>query len=191
MDPQPGQDTTKPTLDAQRAEFIHCRFIAMPIAGALAWAAIGVAGALLPLRAAILALFIGTGVIFYLGLIVARFTGEDLLGKRRKGNFFDRLFLQTVFMATLVFSIAIPFFRADPTSLPLSLGILTGLMWLPLSTMIGHPIGVFHAVVRTVAIVVVWYVLPEYRFVAIPAVIVAVYLVTIVALERRWRALAA
>src|SRR5688572_18006198 len=32
------------------------------------------------------ALFIGTGMIFSLGLVVAKFTGEDLLGKQRPGT---------------------------------------------------------------------------------------------------------
>lgn len=125
----------------------------MPIAGAIAWALIGIAGALLPLFYAVWALFIGTGMIFYLGLAVARFTGEDLLGRTRTGNFFDYLFFLTVGMALLVYAIAIPFFLVEPTSLPLSVGILAGLMWVPLSGIIQHWIGLFHGTARTVLIV--------------------------------------
>lgn len=36
-----------------------------------------------------------------------------------------------------------------------------------------------------------WYLFPTQRFTVIPAVIVAVYAVTIVVLERRWRTLSA
>gem|GEM_PF-565729 len=159
----------------------------MPIAGAIAWTAIGIAGALLPIPLAAWALFIGTGMIFYLGLGVARLTGEDLLGKTRKNNAFDRLFLLTVLMACLVYAIAIPFFLIEPTSLPLTVGILTGLMWVPLSGMIQHWVGIFHGVTRTVAIVTAWYLFPRHRFVAIPAVIVVIYLVTIYVLAGRRR----
>lgn len=70
-------------------------------------------------------------------------------------------------------------------------GVLTGIMWLPLSGLLRHWIGLFHGVVRTVGIVVVWYLLPEARFVAVPAVIVVVYLVTIFVLARRYTELGA
>ncbi|MGL5005335.1 MAG: DUF7010 family protein, partial [Casimicrobium sp.] len=79
-------------------------------------------------------------------------------------------------------------FLKDVTSLPLSVGILTGLMWLPISWMIKHWIGVFHAITRVVLVLAAWYAFPQQRFVAIPIVIVAVYVVTIIILEKRWRA---
>jgi hypothetical protein len=173
------------SLDAQHAAFLDNRFLAMPIAGAIAWTAIGLAGALLPLGLAVWAVFLGTGMIFYLGLFIARLTGEDLLGRRRKGNYFDQVFLFAVASALLVYGIAIPFFLVDPTSLPLSVGVLTGLMWVPFSGLIRHWIGLFHGITRTVLVVAAWYAFPNARFVAIPAIIVAIYLVTIVVLARR------
>src|ERR1700730_10084271 len=179
------QSQSTATLDEQRAEFSRNRFLAMPIAGAIAWTFIGIAGAFLPVPQAALALFIGTGMGFYLGLLVAGFTGEDLVGRTRKNNFFDRLFLLTVFMALLVYAIAIPFFLIERTSLPLTVGILTGLMWVPFSGMIQHWVGLFHGIARTVLIVAAWYLFPARRFVIIPAVIVGIYLVTIYILASR------
>ena len=90
--------------------------------------------------------------------------------------------------ALLAYGIAIPFYMSEPTSLPLGVGVLTGLMWLPTAWLVGHWVGVFHGVVRTVGCVALWYLFPEQRFVVIPFLIVAVYGVTIVLLERRWRA---
>ena len=118
---------------------------------------------------------------------VSRFTGENLLDEQRPKNVFDSLFLHTVAMAVLVYAIAIPFFLADYTSLPLSVGILSGLMWLPLSWIIGHWVGTFHTLARTALITAVWYLFPLSRFIVVPAVIAAVYLVTIIVLEVRWR----
>jgi hypothetical protein len=92
-------------------------------------------------------------------------------------------------MALLVFAIAIPFFRVDYTSLPLTVGILTGLMWLPTSWLMEHWVGRFHALTRTVSVVGAWYLWPESRFVVIPIVIVVIYAATIVILEARWRRL--
>src|SRR5688572_12425030 len=173
------------TLEQQRADFSRSPFLAMPIAGTIAWTAIGIAGMILPNDRASWALFIGTGMIFSLGLVVAKFTGEDLLGKQRPGNPFDALFMRGVIMAWLVFAIAIPFFRMDPTSLPLTVGILAGLMWLPFGWIIRHWVGTFHAVSRTILCLVAWYAFPDHRFVVIPAVIVAIYLVSIAALVQR------
>ena len=175
------------TLDQQRAQFARSPFLAMPIAGAIMWALIGIAGAELPLGLALWALFIGTGMIFPVGLLVAKFTGEDLLAKTRPGNLFDRLFFLNIVMAWFVFAIAVPFAIADPTSAPLSVGILSGLMWIPFSAMIEHWVGLFHGITRTVLVLVAWYEFPTHRYVVIPAVIIAIYLVTIYLLATRPR----
>lgn len=144
--------TTVRSLEEQRAEFARNRFLAMPIAGTIAWAAIGVCGTFLPVELAAWALFVGTGSIFWIGVLVGRFTGEDLMGKKGPPNVFDSLFFHTVFMAWLVFAIAIPFFMVEPTSLPLSVGILAGLMWVPFSWIIQHRVGLFHGIARTLLV---------------------------------------
>lgn len=177
------------TLEEQRREFARRRGLAMPLAGAVAWTIVGVAGVFLPLGLEVWVLFGAVGTILYLGLFLSRFTGEHLMDKRRPKNVFDALFLHAVGEAVLVFAIAIPFFRADYTSLPLSVGILTGLMWLPFSWIIEHWIGTFHTVARTALVTGTWYLFPSLRFVVVPAVIVAIYGVTIVVLEARWRRL--
>jgi len=179
------------SLDEQRAEYARRRGLAMPLAGLIAWTLIGVAGAVLPPILAVWSLFIGAGFIAYLGIILSRFTGENFLDRKRPTNAFDSLFFHCVAMALLVYAIAIPFFRADYTSLPLTVGILSGLMWIPFSWIIQHWIGIFHTVARTVLVTAAWYVAPHHRFVVIPSIIVGVYLVTIVILERRWRGMAA
>ena len=130
-------------------------------------------------------LFIATGSIVYLGMFVSKFTGENFLDKTKPKNTFDTLFLLTAGQAILVYSIAIPFFLVDYSSLPLTVGILTGLMWLPLTWIIDHWVGVFHAISRTIIILILWYLLPQHRFVAIPFAIVIIYILTIVILINR------
>jgi uncharacterized membrane protein len=175
------------SLDEQRAEFGKRRFLAMPLAGTIAWIVIGLAGWLLTPYQAIMTVFVATGSIVYLGIFLSRFTGENFLDKTRPKNEFDRLFFLTVGMSLLVYAIAIPFFIVEPMSLPLSVGILAGLMWLPMSWIIQHWVGVFHAVVRTALVVAVYYLFPGQRIVATAVAIVAVYLVTIAVFENRWR----
>ncbi len=76
----------------------------------------------------------------------------------------------------------------DYSSLPLTVGILTGLMWLPFSWIINHWVGIFHTLTRTILVLSLWYLLPEYRFSAIPFGIVLIYLVTILILKNRKKA---
>lgn len=184
-----GMWKTDRSLDEQRDEFSRRRFLAMPLAGALAWTVVGLAGAFGTPVVAVWSLFIATGSITYVGMLLSRYTGENFLDKTRPRNTFDTLFFLTVAMSLLVYAIALPFFLRDYTSLPLSVGILSGLMWIPLSWVIQHWIGLFHGVGRTVLVLAGWYVFPQHRFVVIPLVIVAIYLVTIRVLEMRWRAL--
>jgi hypothetical protein len=180
-----------PSLEQQREEFARSKFLAMPLAGTLAWGLVGLASPFLSPQWQVWLLFLATGSIFGLGVLISRFTGEDLLGRTRPKNEFDSLFMAAVVGAWLVFAIAIPFLQADHTSLPLTVGILAGLMWLPFSWIIRHWIGWFHGIARTLLLVVAWYLFPEQRFVVLPAIIVAIYAITIVVLLRRPRELPA
>lgn len=175
------------TLDQHREEFSKRRFLAMPLSGAICWLLVGIISTLVSTQVAALVLFIATGSIVYLAMLITRFTGEDFFRKEKPKNVFDGLFLRCVGMAVLVYSIAIPFFMIEPRSLPLSVGILTGLMWLPFSWIIQHWIGTFHTVTRVIALVALWYLFPQHSFVIIPAAIVVIYVITIIVLEKRWR----
>ena len=75
--------------DEQRREFAYRRFLAMPLAGAVAWTTIGVAGAFLKPALEVWVLFGATGCILYLGMLFSRFTGENCLDKQRPKNVFD------------------------------------------------------------------------------------------------------
>jgi hypothetical protein len=178
--------SSDPTLRELRAQFGSSRFIAMPIAGMIAWAVAGVLGSQLRPGAASIALFICTGMIFPLGILIARFVGEDVLKTK---NELDRLFGMNVMMASLSWAIVIPFWLKDPTSLPLGVGVLAGTMWIPFSWMLQHWVGLFHGVTRTVLLVVAHFAFPANRFVVIPAIIVVIYLITIVVLLKRPRPL--
>ena len=176
---------THRSLEVQRIEYSNGKFLATPIAGLIAWLLVGIAGLLLPAQASVWVLFIATGCIAYLGMFISKFTGENFLDKTKPKNEFDKLFFFTVGQAILVYSIAIPFFLVDYSSLPLTVGILTGLMWLPFSWIINHWVGIFHALTRTILVLALWYLLPDYRFVAIPFAIVLIYIATILILKSR------
>lgn len=175
----------KRTLEEQRIEFSNQKLLATPLSGLIVWTIIGIIGVFCSDFTAVWSIFIGTGSIVYLALLVSNLTGEDFLDKTKPKNEFDKLFFFTVAQALLAYSIAIPFFIVDYSSLPMTVGVLTGFMWLPLSWIINHWVGIFHAIFRTAVVVGLWYLLPEYRFVAIPFAIVLTYLITIVILKNR------
>ncbi|MBT8183174.1 MAG: hypothetical protein KJO53_16460 [Eudoraea sp.] len=179
---------TKRTLEEQRIEFANGKFLATPLAGLIVWTIIGLIGVFFSDYITVWSIFIGTGSIVYLGLFISKFTGENFLDKSKPKNEFDSLFLFTAGQAILVYSIAIPFFLVDHTSLPMTVGILTGLMWLPFSWIVKHWIGIFHALTRTILVLTLWYLLPEYRFIAIPFTIVLIYIITILILKNRKKA---
>ncbi|MBT3662596.1 MAG: hypothetical protein HOG73_13150 [Candidatus Marinimicrobia bacterium] len=175
----------KRTLEEQRIEFANGKFLATPLAGLIVWTIIGFVGIFFSDFIAVWSIFIGTGSIVYLGLFLSKFTGENFLDKSKPKNEFDTLFLFTVGQAILVYSIAIPFFLVNYSSLPLTVGILTGSMWLPFSWIVKHWIGIFHALARTILVLTLWYLLPEYRFIAIPFGIVLIYVITLIILKNR------
>lgn len=175
------------TLEEQKEEFKQKKLLASPIAGLLAWLVVAISGIFFPDHITVWVLFIATGSIVYLAMGISKFTGEDYLDKNKPKNTFDTLFFLTVAQALLVYAIAIPFFIENYSSLPLTVGILTGLMWLPLTWIIDHWIGLFHAVVRTATVLALWYLFPEDRFVSIPIAIVILYVVSIYILNNRKR----
>lgn len=178
------ESSTSLSLEEQRRAFSKRPLLAMPLAGTFMWTIIGLSGVFFSDQITVWTLFIGTGSIVYLGLFLSRFTGDDISFKEEP-NTFDHLFLLSTGMSLLVFSIAIPFFLIDYTSLPLTVGILTGLMWMPISWIIQHWIGLFHAISRTLLVLGSWYLFPDLRFVIIPLVIVIIYLISIIVLRKR------
>jgi hypothetical protein len=188
MTPIPqGNREMSTTFEEQRAEFVSSRMLALPISGAIAWLVAGISGLVFPGRTFLLSmvLFGAIGSIFYLALFIQRFTGEDLLGRKSTGNIFDRIFLAAIVQALAGFAIAIPFFMIDRTSLPLSLGVITSLMWIPLSAIINHWVGYAHFALRMVGTLALWYAFEDHRFVTIPFWTVLVYLTTLPILLRR------
>jgi len=175
------------TLEQERIIFKQHRFVAMPLAGTIVWATLGFMAPFVSDYIITWALYIGTGAIFYLGAGLSYVTGERFFSKQRQHTSFDTLFYVGMVMSLLVFAIALPVAAIDHTTLPLSLGILAGLMWMPLSWAIEHWVGYFHTTARTLGIVAVWYLFPEARVEAISAVIVVVYLISLVALESRYQ----
>ncbi|WP_394201963.1 DUF7010 family protein [Shewanella waksmanii] len=175
------------SLEQYREEYKQKKLITMPIAGAIVWLLLGITALVVPAKNMVLPVYIGTGCIFYLALFISRFTGEKLLVKKAQRNPFDTLFLYTLGMSWCAFAVAIPFGLENYTAVPMAIGIVSGLMWLPISWSLEHNVGIIHTVLRTVLIVIAWYVFPEQRFIVIPFVIVFVYAISLYQLLSRYQ----
>ncbi|QBF84315.1 hypothetical protein EXU30_17765 [Shewanella maritima] len=175
------------SLEQYREEYKQKKLITMPIAGAIVWLALGITALFVPVKNMVLPVYIGTGCIFYLALFISRFTGEKLLMKKEERNPFDTLFLYTLGMSWCAFAVAIPFGLENYTAVPMAIGIVSGLMWLPISWSLEHNVGIIHTLLRTALIVIAWYVFPEQRFVVIPFGIVLVYAISLYQLLSRYQ----
>lgn len=173
------------TLEQHRATFTSRRFLATPLSGLICWATIGIGSLFLNDFQSVMLVFVATGSIVYLAMMISKLTGEVFF--RKEKNPFDRLFFGGLLMALLVYAIAIPFFLQDYRSVTLTVGILTSLMWIPFSWIVQHWIGYFHTLSRTALILIAWYVFPEHHFQVIPAIIVVIYVIIIIAMEKRWK----
>src|ERR1035437_8917542 len=158
------------------------RSLSMPLAGAFVWLAIAVFGWLLPENRAAVAMLFGTGLIFPVALLIAKFRRENLTGRL---NPLSRLMGMTVLMVNLLWAVHLPLLLGAPRFFPLSLGIGLGIHWIVYSWIIQHPVGLIHAMLRTGLVVTAWSAFPNGRMLAIPAVIVMVYLISLVMMARR------
>jgi hypothetical protein len=158
------------------------RSLSMPLAGALVWLAIGICGYLLPANRADVVMLFGTGMIFPAALLIGKLRRENLTDRL---NPLSRLMGMSVLMVNLLWAVHLPLLLGAPRFFPLSLGIGLGIHWIVYSWIIQHPVGLIHAILRTGLVVTSWSAFPDRRMFAVPAVIVMVYLISLVWMARR------
>src|ERR1019366_182505 len=158
------------------------RSLSVPLAGAFVWLVIAVFGCLLPENRAIVVMLFGTGLIFPVALLIARFRRENLTDRL---NPLSRLMGMSVLMVNLLWAVHLPLLLGAPRFFPLSLGIGLGIHWIVYSWIIQHPVGLIHAILRTGLIVTAWSVFPTHRLIAVPIMIVIVYMVSLVWMSSR------
>lgn len=158
------------------------RSLALPIAGATVWAIVAVAGLILPNRPATLFLLFATGAMFPLALVLSRLLGERLLDNTSP---LAKLMGLSVLMVNLLWALHLTAVFDAPAYVPLTIGIGLGLHWVTFSWVIGHPVGVVHAVARTLLVTAAWWLFSDARIAAVAAAVVIAYLYSIVVLAGR------
>ena len=188
--PEAGSLAVDDAVAVLRADFDdHAgRSLALPVAGAAVWGVIGVAGLFLRPGTASLVLLFGTGAIFPLGLAVAHRLGERLIDNPSP---LAALMGRCVLMVNLLWAVHLTVFALAPVYLPLTMGIGLGLHWVVFGWIIGHPVGLIHAIARSALVTAAWWLLPTHRISAVAAAVVVVYGFTLYALATRSRAVSA
>ena len=153
----------------------------VPLAGAVWWGALGVAGHLTPSPGLwIFGAFVTSGLIFPLALLLARVLRVDFMRDRTAVT--DAL--APAFASMLLFwPIAISAWWTAPALVPLVLGIGMAIHW-PVIGWTYDRTALFtaHAVARAVACFAIWNWLPAHRLTLLPLAVAAIYLATVAAI---------
>lgn len=172
------------TLDTMRADFeFHAgRSLSLPLAGLATWTVIGLVALFLSPAGANLALMVGTGAIFPVAMIISRRLGERLVDNPSP---LAGLMGRSVAMVNLLWVLHLSLLVRAPEYLPLSLGIGLGLHWTVFGWVIGHQVGLIHAIVRTGLATALWWAVPSHRVTAVAAAVVIAYGYSVSALSTR------
>ena len=152
----------------------------IPLAGAVYWLAIGIAGYYLPLRQWILAAFFASGLIFPMALLFAKILRNPFMKDRTATG--DVLFPAFVSMF-LFWPIAFAAFGTAPQLVPLILAIGMSHHWPVIGWSYGQT-GLYtaHALVRAAGALFIWKVMPDDRLTILPFWVAATYVATAIAI---------
>ncbi len=152
----------------------------VPLAGALYWAALGVAGYRLGVDDWILGAFIFSGAIFPVALLLAKlFRCDFMKDETATGDVFG----PTLVGMLLFWPIAFAAYGTAPQLVPLVLAIGMSQHWPVIGWSYGKPaLYSAHAIVRALGATLIWAWLPDHRFTLIPFWVAAVYLATVAAI---------
>jgi hypothetical protein len=157
-----------------------------PLAGAVYWAALGIAGYRLAPGDWILAAFIFSGTIFPLAWLLSRLGGVDFMkDKTATGDILGPAFTSMLLFYPIAFAAA---YGGAAQLVPLIVAIGMSQHWPIIGWSYGKPaLYSAHAVVRALGALAIWALLPAGRFTLIPFWVAAVYLATVVAILMAWR----
>lgn len=173
-------------LRALRSDFLATSTQSMPIAGIIFWAAVAVAGVLLPARTVAFIVGFGSGAIFPLAILIDKLRGRTLIRSNRSNPVLG-MFLQSLATVGLLWPfVLIAAFRAsDPTLVVLGGAILMAIVWIPYGWAADDPAGLRHAVARSVFCYAAFLFAPaRYVSTAVAVVVLLCYAYSLVRMRR-------
>ncbi|GAA4009786.1 hypothetical protein GCM10022280_03520 [Sphingomonas swuensis] len=164
------------SLAELQADFRASSTNAMPIAGMITWAALGIAATALPERTVANASLYIMAVILPLAFVIDRARGRNLFGGG--DNPLVMLFLRGIIMVALTVPLAVIGAKGgQPLLVLLGMAILAGVVWIPFGWAADDQTGTVHAVARGIGCYLAYGLVPApWTGTAICAVVVLAYL---------------
>jgi len=176
----------RPLAELQR-EFLAYSTVSMPLAGAIVWAAIGLAALWLsPATIGTVALY-AMALVLPLAFVLDKLRGRNPFAKPPRKNPLSTLFFQSIAGIGILFPFVIGAASAlgDPLVVVLGVAILAGVIWIPYGWAADDPVGLQHAVGRAVLCYLAFNLAPpEYRASATCAVVVLAYIYSLARMRR-------
>ena len=157
------------------------------IAGFLFWTFVLITGQIYPLQQAKVLWLVGTFLIFPAAVLASKVLGADPF---TKGNRLADLVGYThMSVITLSFPLVIASFVYYPEAMLLVMAIAYCIDFYVMSWAFGTKIFGIHAAARVLAVSIIWFAFPTLRQLAIPVVVAAAYLATVLLIpvvRRKW-----
>ena len=184
--PQTNDLALPSSLRDLRADFLAASTPSMPIAGMLFWAIVAVAALRLdPNQLSVLVLF-GSGAIFPLAILIDKLT-QRRFSVASAANPLMQMFMQSLGLVALTWPLVILAARHahDANLIVLGGAILMGIVWIPYGWAADDPVGLQHAIGRSVLSYVAFiYAPPFYKATSISCVVLLAYLYSLLRMKR-------
>lgn len=168
-------------------DFVANATTSMPLAGTIYWTVVAVSSQLFdPMTVAYIVL-IGSGTILPLGMLIDRMRGRNRTSGRFGENPLDMMFLKGTAVVVLLWPLVIiaAQMAGDPDLIVLGGAVLMALVWLPYGSAANDPVGLQHAVGRSVASYASYLFVPApHTATAIAVVVILSYAYTVIRMKK-------
>ena len=176
------------SLKALQADFLASSTTSMPLAGVVYWLLVAVASFRLPVQTVAFIVLLGSGMIIPAALLIDKLRGQNKMRRVDGGsNPLLIMFLKGTAVVLLTWPLVILAAKAakDPHIIILGGAVLMALVWIPYGSAADDPVGMQHAIGRSVASYAAFLFAPvAWKAAAISFVVVASYGFTFLRMKR-------
>ena len=172
------EDLKAQLLAERQASYVRLRGgFPIPLAGAVYWIALGIAGNYLSIGWWANIAFFATGAIFPLALLFAAIFRNNFM---KDQTAVTSVLVPTFISMLLFWPMAIVAAQTAPEMISLILAIGLSIHWPVIGWSYGRPaIYSAHSIVRAIAVTYIWFAFPEGRLTLLPFAVAATYLLTV------------
>jgi len=175
------------SLKELKADFLAGSSTSMPIVGTVYWLIVLVSSLYLPINTVAYIVLIGSGMILPGGLLLDKARGLNKIRRGDPKNPLMPMFIKGTAVVVLTWPLVITAAQIaqDPNIIILGGAVLMSLVWIPYGSAANDPVGMQHAVGRSIACYLAFWFTPEpHTAAAVSAVPVARYLFTFMRMKR-------